>query len=381
MKFCRAIGALCVGAMILSALGGCVGEDGSKERDFTANEENVKLLGRTYFEDGTLYLAHSGTGLEFSFKGSECEFELIGDASSNSSSQEDDQARIGVFVNGERVIDQMLTQKETSVTVQTDPDEESVISLVKLSEAANSVCAVKSIKVFGSEISPTADKDMLIEFVGDSITCGYGVDDPDKSHHFSTTTEDVTKAYAYKTAQTLDADYSMISLSGYGIISGYSNDGQKVSAQTIPQYYDKIGFTWNGGIDFFAPAYIEWDFSRQADVVVINLGTNDDSYIKGDLEKTAEFIDEYAKFIKQVREKNPDAKIICAFGIMGDGLYSAEETAVQNYRSETGDENVFALKFDVQQSSDGYGADWHPSEATHEKAAQKLSEEIKTIFG
>lgn len=49
-----------------------------------------------------------------------------------------------------------------------------------------------------------------MEFIGDSITCGYGVDDPDKEHHFKTATEDVTKAYAYKTALALNADYSMV---------------------------------------------------------------------------------------------------------------------------------------------------------------------------
>lgn len=48
---------------------------------------------------------------------------------------------------------------------------------------------------------------------------------------------------------------------------------------------------------------------------------------------------------------------------------------------ETGDAKVYTMKFDVQQSSDGYGADWHPSEATHTKAADKLTAKIKEIMG
>lgn len=39
------------------------------------------------------------------------------------------------------------------------------------------------------------------------------------------------------------------------------------------------------------------------------------------------------------------------------------------------------MKFDVQNQADGYAADWHPTEATHEKAAQKLTDEIKSILG
>lgn len=37
--------------------------------------------------------------------------------------------------------------------------------------------------------------------------------------------------------------------------------------------------------------------------------------------------------------------------------------------------------FDVQLASDGYGASWHPSEATHTKAADKLTARIKEIMG
>lgn len=41
--------------------------------------------------------------------------------------------------------------------------------------------------------------------------------------------------------------------------------------------------------------------------MVINLGTNDASYTKGDKEKVLEYADAYAEFLKVVREKNPNA--------------------------------------------------------------------------
>ena len=73
-----------------------------------------------------------------------------------------------------------------------------------------------------------------IEFIGDSITAGYGVDDEVKEHGFSTATEDVTKTYAYKTAAALQADYSIVAYSGHGIISGYTGDGEKNTGLLIP---------------------------------------------------------------------------------------------------------------------------------------------------
>lgn len=355
--------------------------DMNTETVYKATAENVKLLGRTYFNEDKLYCALSGTGAEFSFTGTKCTVDISGDSTAMNASAADNQARVGIYVNGERVIDDMVDNLRESYDVfSSDTPQDVTVSIVKLSESPMSTLAIDSIKVTGSVIKPTTDKDVLIEFVGDSITCGYGSDDPVKENHFSTKTEDVTKAYAYKTAKTLDADYSMVSFSGYGIISGYSDGNKKVSNQTVPQYYTKLGFSWspNGS---FVPANIDWDFSgRQPDVVVINLGTNDDSYTKSETERQEEYAAEYVNFLKTVREKNPDAKILCTLGVMGDRLFEYVQKAADDYSAETGDKNIYTMKFDVQSPDDGYSADWHPSVTTHDKAAAKLSEEIRKIL-
>lgn len=394
-KFISVVCAMTLSAALLSACGGDGGSDAeaadntvteevhdmNTETSYKATEENVKLLGRTYFNEDKLYCALSGTGVEFTFTGTKCSVTVMGDSNSGSPTNADNQARVGIYVNGERVIDDMVDNlMEVYDVFESETPQDVTVSLVKLSESPMSTIAISDIKVTGSVISPTPKKDMLIEFIGDSITCGYGADDPVKENHFSTKTEDVTKAYAYKTAAALNADYSMVSFSGYGIISGYTND-KKVPAQTVPQYYTKLGYSWasNGS---FVPANVDWDFGkRQPDVVVVNLGTNDDSYTKTDSEKQMEYCTEYTEFLKLIREKNPDAKILCTLGIMGDRLYEYVQLAVLNYTEETGDTNISAMKFDVQLPDDGYSADWHPSITTHDKAAEKLTNEIKTLLG
>ncbi|MNV60859.1 Endoglucanase E precursor [compost metagenome] len=230
-------------------------------------------------------------------------------------------------------------------------------------------------------IKPTPDNVHKIEFVGDSITCGYGVDGENEQHSFSTSTEDVTKTYAYKAVQELQADYSMVSYSGYGIISGFTHNDQKLTSQLLPDYYEKVGKS-DGKFDgVLEPQSVSWDFNKFIpDLIVINLGTNDDSYTKDDADKQAEYAEQYIEFLKMVRRNNANATILCTLGIMGDRLYPFLEQAVNDYTKETGDANLAAMKFDVQLTADGYGADWHPSVTPHSKAAEKLIPQIKGLM-
>ena len=388
----KVISAICAAVMLFS---GCNGEIPAETTTAPATEttteapapagpqtiiptdENVKLLGRAYYDefDEELICAYSGTGCEFTFTGTSVKFNLKGDNAAKANN-EDNAARYAIYVDGERTQDLMLDEYNKTVTAfESNTEKTAVISLVKLSETANSTLAIKSIEVEGT-VAPTALKDLYIEFVGDSITCGYGVDDENRNHHFSTSTEDCTKAYAYKTAQKLDADYSLVAISGYGIISGYTGNPDKKSAnQLMPKYYNDIGYSYARSV-----SGIKWDFKRQPDAVVINLGTNDESYCKTNKDKQAEFTAEYVNFLKQIREKNPDAQILCVLGVMGDGLYKCVEEAVATYSAETGDTKVSAMRLKNQDQADGIAADWHPTEKTHEKTADAVAEKLREIL-
>lgn len=343
--------------------------------------ENAKLVGRTYLNDeGTLWCGLSGSGAEFEFTGKNLDIMVEGDGQLGKGNQ----SRVAIYVDGERVVDDMLNDYIKKYSpIQGDEEVTKTVRIVKLSETAMSCVGIMPIQLEeGASIKPTEAKAHSIEFIGDSITCGYGVDDEDPTHPFSTDTEDVTKAYAYKTAQNLDADYSMFSISGWGIISGYSGDGQQKTEQQIPLYYENTGFSY-GGFGNVKPQDTDWDFSLyQPELVVINLGTNDDSYCGSNEDRKQAYVDGYVEFLKTVRKNNPDARIICALGIMGDNLYPSVEAAVAKYSEETGDSNISAFHFEPQNSAvDGLAADYHPTDATHTKAAEALTAEIKDIMG
>lgn len=351
-----------------------------KNQAYKARGKHVKIIGRTYYYNEVLWLALSGSGVEFSFYGKRAEITLSGDSIALG---DNNLARIGISVNGTRVIDDLVNKPLKTYTVfESDTEQNVTVRVTKLSEAAMSTVGIQEITVDATGgIKPTPDNVHKIEFIGDSITCGYGIDDEHELHSFSTATEDATKTYAYQTAQHLQADYSMVSYSGYGIITGYTEIDEKLTTHLLPDYYEKVGKSDGKFDDTLLPQSVRWDFNQFVpDLIVINLGTNDDSYTKDDIGKQTEYAEEYVKFLKLVRCHNAHTPILCTLGIMGDRLYPFVEQAVSNYTQETGDNNITAMKFDVQLATDGYSADFHPSQATHNKAAKKLTAHIKELL-
>ncbi len=188
--------------------------------------------------------------------------------------------------------------------------------VVKLSNVPAGVHTVRVIKVTGYTISRAsissvtysgtiektapADNAKYIEFVGDSIGCAWGTIGQNQGAY---TDQDGTLAYTYLLADALGADYSMTALSGQGLLCG--NPGMKDGYKYASPMKDREN---------------QYTFERKADLVVINIGTNDD-YQKNEAGITAQsFKAAYKAFIQYVREKNgADCKILCLYNCMNDG--------------------------------------------------------------
>lgn len=133
---------------------------------------------------------------------------------------------------------------------------------------------------FVSKTAP-AQKELFIEFVGDSICCGWGIIG---NHDGSYESQDGSLAYPYLLLEKLDADYSVMALSGRGVVHG--GDFCLEEAYKYPSIW--------------RDSTIEHDFERQADIVVLNIGTNDFSHSIS----AADFTAAYKRLIQYVREKN-----------------------------------------------------------------------------
>lgn len=340
----------------------------------TAITENTKLIGRTLTKDNVTWLVQSGAAVECTVTGTEASVTIAGDGCVYS--EEQWRPRYGVFVDGKMVADVVMDTPEEKVLLFSGTTQRTAtVKIMHLSEANNGAIGVKQFDVTSSAakpVKPTAKKDLTIEFIGDSITCAYGVEADSQYVNFATGTENFSLSYAYLTAQLLDADYSAVCYSGHGIISGYSNDGAAETGSLVPDVYANVGKL----ADYAVP----WDFAANpSDVIVLNLGTNDDTYAGKDLEtRGLEYQEGYVDFLKTIRKYNPDAAIVCTLGIMGcEELYPYIEAAV----AEVGDPKISCYQSPTQKAADGYGADWHPSPATHTLNSYLLADKICTAIG
>jgi len=344
---------------------------GSSFKRFKPSEEFVKPLGRTHYGDSLRYISMSGGGIEFLCKGSYAYITVISDDVENQ--HKNQHSRFAIYKNGELVVDDTVNFEKRKYHIDiNDFENGAVIRLVKLSEASCSGFYIGTIGAFCTgDIEPTAKKETAIEFIGDSITCGYGIDD-DQYGYFSTATENFAKTYAYLTAEKLDADYSAVAFSGYGVLSGYTSDGRINSKDTLWNYYDKSAVFPDG-----SKAY--WNFdSFNPDYVVINLGTNDASYC-GTLQRRESFYESYYDFIKYVRSKSPDSYILCVLGDMNNSLYPMIEKAVSAYRLNEEDNRIEAMMLEFKMGENPIAVNGHPGAESNVIAAETLVRKIKEL--
>ena len=367
---------------ILTCLTACGNQEFYKDK-VTASPDYVKELGRCYEDNQSIYFAMSGSGVEFQYTGTECLVTLVGDDKATKASGQ--QPRFAIFLDQELIRTELLQQEEETFEVFAGKEERTVtIRIVKLSEALNSCMGIKYIIGDGAkQTTPGSEKKHKIEIIGDSISAGYGLDGT-MGENFSTATENVTKTYGYLLAESLNADYSIVAYSGYGVFSGYTTDGTRQENKLLPPYYESLGFS-NGyfsvGTKKIKPHTIKWDFSKfQPDLILINLGTNDQTYIQGKQKLEASFQASYVNFLTNVREKNPDSQILCIYGMMENTLYSSIEEAVETYQLTSNDQKISLFKLPTHTEKDGYTVNLHPTAETNEKVKELLVKEVKSLM-
>lgn len=209
-----------------------------------------------------------------------------------------------------------------------------------------------------------------IELIGDSITCGYGNDGVGPSCGFTAATENAWLSYGSVAARAMKAEARVIAYSGKGIYrDGTGNTSDQMGALYERTYADVPGSTWDFGA---------WT----ADVVVVNLGTND--FGPGDPGQA--YVDAYSAMIKQIRGHYPHAYIV---GTVGPMMYGPNRIKNIEYVQSAvatanagGDPRVSFVDFGVQDGNvGGYGCDYHPSAATDQLMADKLTAAIKALTG
>lgn len=251
-------------------------------------------------------------------------------------------------------------------------DQEHTVELFKRTEPL-----VGQVQLLGLELEKgrkllpiPARRDRRIEFVGDSITCGYGNESANEKEHFAPNTENNYLAYGALAARDLGAEYAAIAWSGKWLFGN----------NAIPLLYD---------LALPGDPQSKWDFSSWVpQAVVVNLGTND----FGPRNPTEEeWQGAYRSFIQTLRKNYPQCHVFCAVGSMMSDAYPPGRRALTTIRLYTtglveslrkaGDKKVHFVEFDPQDPKNGLGGDWHPSLKTHRLMADRLVALVKKELG
>ena len=222
-------------------------------------------------------------------------------------------------------------------------------------------------------LPPPALPERTIEFIGNSITCGYGNESTEKTDHFEYETENHYYTYAQLTARALDARVHVVARSGIGVYRSYGGPKTGTPENVMTTEYEYTNLYDRSE---------KWDFSRyQPQLVCINLGTNDLSTNNYDVKRLKAA---YKAFLQQVRSHNPKAKIVYLCGSMlgGKELEIAKKTLneVVDEARQQGDNAVYRFDFSPSTGSLKYGADYHPSLWQHQLMASELTAFLRTLM-
>jgi len=320
----------------------------------TFSEEYINIYGRSYLSNGQLNLDHAANGVEVGIIGTELKMTMYSLSA----------GYMRVFIDGSAAGSRMaVSAGENDYTVAVDLEEGyHLIRIVKCTEEQQNahwdICSFQAEKFFAAP----KKSELKIEFIGDSITAGHGSIGYYGQPH-TIDNSDATRAYAYLTAQALNADYSIVAWSGI-CVSAY----HWLKHLNMATLYDMVSYQNRQAYAF--------DF--EADIVVLNLGTNEDSFLNTSEGTSygAQFSADYQAFLQTLRQRHPNAYIICLYGMGGRGpiIHIGIQTAIENLA----DDKIVYNPFEI--TSDSSGGNNHPSSAAHQTWAKDLTAYIRTLL-
>lgn len=320
--------------------------------------EMYKALGRTYFSGDSLICDHAASGIELAL---DCRGDVLVDVTANKAD-----TLFTVVVDGKTEKNVRFESGKGIYKIAEGLSEGFHMIRLVNEGGYDKPCAIHSV-TFTGKMAKMAENDFYIEFVGDSISAGYGLGGTSGETH------DATLAYPYLTAEMLMADYSICARSGLGV--AYSAGADNI----FENYYP---------IASLARGKVAYEPTRKPDLVVINLHTNDNYqwYSKGenkegDYYNYATFDAKLDNIIKTVTNTYGDKQIpmLFVFGCMANDKWTlATDRSIQLINTKYLAEGYDIQTVTLPTSRDGKEA--HPSASGAEKQAEALAKFIKENY-
>ena len=242
------------------------------------------------------------------------------------------------------------------------------------------LCEIESLELSeDAELLPLPEvEDRRIEVYGDSVSAGEvseaveytGKEDPEHNGEYSNS----WYSYAWMTARKLQAQIHDIAQGGMALLdnTGWFLEPEAVGMEGA---WDKIQYN---------PYYgelIPWDFQEyRPDVVLVAIGQNDnhpEDYMKEDYygEKAVYWREHYKQFLLHLREKYPEAHIICHTTLLCHDI--SWDNAIDEVVESLNDKKISHYLF----KRNGCGTPGHLRIPEAQEMAEELSIYIKKLTG
>lgn len=281
-----------------------------------------------------------------------------------------------------------LTPGTHTYTVRSpDPSNPHTVRWSKISEATfASVTAATPVVSSDGELLPTrTPTGRYMEFIGDSITAGYGVWGTSSycKEGGAPENESADEAYPHLVADAFESEYVQIAFSGKGVVT--NNDC--TSTNLVPSLYD---YAIPPGVE--NANSVVWDSTQMTpDVIVVNMGTNDFaaaynaslscstvSTSDAGMPPAAAYEAAYTSFIQKLRSTHPNAYVIIVYGpMLTTAQMATDKTYLDAVMANFTDGYVKLLAVGPQGAS--VGCDYHPNVATHVTTAKAIMQQIEAL--
>ena len=348
---------------------------GARCETIPASDGRVTFIGRTQERDGTVSFDWTGVYLRVKFRGSSLSFK-VSDTNKNyynvwfDSPMSTSPDKV-VSVHGSDTTIVIFSTEELRVRFGKDRKAAKAphqVILQKRTEGSQGTTTIHSFTTDGTFLQADAPKDRVIEYIGDSYTCGYGTEASSKDR-FSPETENQNLTYACETARFFGAEQVVLAHSGMGVCRNYNGS---LTEDNIVEHYLRT---------FDQDPDIAWDAhacSIKPDVTVIYIGTNDFSRNMQPSER--KFVANYISLLEEIKANYGDDHPILCISPKHDFLQVAY---IRKAVETCGLANVhfLGLSPSLHNSDSDMGADGHPNYSGHTKIAYTVIPCISTIMG
>ena len=341
----------------------------------SGDDARITYIGRTLVKDGEVSFDWTGVYLKARFLGTYLEMK-VSDTGNNyynvwlDSPMDADPDKV-IRTHGTDTTIVLFSKEEIKARFGKDKKalkEPHQVILQKRTEGFQGITTFREFTSDGIFLQADKPSDRVMEFVGDSYTCGYGTEASNKDR-FSPETENQNLTYACKAARYFGADQIIIAHSGMGVARNYNGNNKDAF---MPDLYLR---TYDGVPE---PAWNANDFAPKPSITVIYLGTNDFSTGMQPAERV--FVKNYITLLKEIKEYYGESHPILCVAPKHDPI---QETYIRKAIDSGGlsDVHFLALSYSVHDHTGDMGADGHPNGSGHTKLAYTVIPVISTIMG